>query len=59
MRKKYIVYIFFIVLALFTELSVNALVRPNTVTQLLIEKTEIPAKIPKEKIKIVIQLWPL
>ena len=31
----------FIGLILLTELSVNALVKPNTVTQLLIEKTEI------------------
>ena len=44
MRKieKYIVYyVMFIGLILLTELSVNALVKPNTVTQLLIEKTEI------------------
>ena len=42
MRKKYIVYILFIALCM--ELSVNALVRPNTVTQLLVEKTEILVK---------------
>ena len=44
MRKieKYIVYyVMFIGLILLTELSVNALVKPNTVTRLLIEKTEI------------------